>query len=298
MDIADARAHRCLKYLDAVSKRGYQLTFDEFQRYANRPVRGRSFPSINPMESLNLSRETVAGYFYRLGWVDIPGPDEHEFLGDDPVILTDLGRVVLAALDDESLDSEIDAAIVLDQDDPIAHARVIGEIAALGEAAVVDPFFNVQELIDVVQRTQVTRILTGTNDKNGRLAALKQALIDNTFSRDVEIRVSNDFHDRFAIPKSGPVRMLGTSLNGVGKRLSVLIEMQEGTASDSIRGAFERTWKSADQLAPDGPDPGSNSGSTQSTRPDSLDLPPDSSSRAKNADSVDIQAPVESADQR
>jgi hypothetical protein len=57
--------------------------------------------------------------------------------------------------------------------------------------------------------------------------------------------VNDDFHDRFVIPDSGPVRQIGTSLNGVSKRLSVMVTMEDDAAAAAIKAAFEASWATA-----------------------------------------------------
>ena len=63
---------------------------------------------------------------------------------------------------------------------------------------------------------------------------------------EVLLAPSGKMHDRYLIPVDGPVDMLGTSLNGVGKRPSALVEVHTG--SDEIRRLHEDLWAAARPL--------------------------------------------------
>jgi hypothetical protein len=52
------------------------------------------------------------------------------------------------------------------------------------------------------------------------------------------------------IPTEGAVLQIGTSLTGVGKRLSVLVNMGDDAAAQAVRKAFEEAWSGADRLEP------------------------------------------------
>jgi hypothetical protein len=58
------------------------------------------------------------------------------------------------------------------------------------------------------------------------------------------VRVSADVHDRFVVPESGSVDQMGTSLSGLGKKLTVTAPIAT-PAADSIRSEVERAWGEA-----------------------------------------------------
>jgi hypothetical protein len=66
--------------------------------------------------------------------------------------------------------------------------------------------------------------------------------------RNLEIRKSDIFHDRFVIADSGSVWLLGTSFTGLGKRLSVMIEIKDSTVSQAIRSEFNSAWEAAEPV--------------------------------------------------
>lgn len=185
--------------------------------------------------------ESVFAWLRRLGWLTVDA---------DRVQITTLGRAVLAAVEEAGREEELAAAeIVLAPTDPLAYARVIGAIAEAGAAAaLVDPYFSIDVLLDVVQRTGVERVLTGPRPE-ARLAALGTAVTAYQFNAPFEVRITDEIHDRLVIPVSGPVRFIGTSLGGVGRRLAVSGQMSDDAVSAALRVTFEQEWERAQVLA-------------------------------------------------
>jgi hypothetical protein len=179
--------------------------------------------------------ERVIDWLVRLGWLGAE---------NGRVQITALGEAILAHLEAESFEQEVPFDVVLDKGDELASGRVIEEISQLGPCAVVDPYFSIDSLLQVVQSTEVDRILTGTFDEK-KLAGLDSAVPRVQVERTFEVRKSDAFHDRFVIPDAGPIWMLGTSFTGLGKRLSVMIQVRDDAAARAIRAAFEKAWEEA-----------------------------------------------------
>jgi hypothetical protein len=247
MKLADSTAHRALAYVAAVSKHGYALSVEEFDAYMLQPLRrGGQSALASALSKIQVTMlgavtpdEEVLDWLERLGWL-------HAF---DRVTITPLGRAVLASLEDEQQAEELPTEIVLDRDDELSYARVIGAIAESGPCALVDRYFGLESLLDIILRTRVERLLVGTDPSSaGRVAAVAQAVTNLTIDRPFEVRASARFHDRFVIPTSGPVRFLGTSLGGVGKRLAISGVISDDTA-DAIRQTFESAWSDANPIA-------------------------------------------------
>jgi hypothetical protein len=63
-------------------------------------------------------------------------------------------------------------------------------------------------------------------------------------AREFAIRVSGEVHDRFIIPVGGSVDALGTSLNGVGKKFTVMTTL-DAPVADIIRSKHEELWRAS-----------------------------------------------------
>jgi hypothetical protein len=288
LDIADETAHRALAYVSAVEKQGHRMRVAELSEYMMRPARRPGVPgkrgrpervvrttgieraladilrdSVQPTlralgasvsDALDVQEEivhaspgtpgtppeSIAAWLARLGWLNV---------AEGAVAMTKLGRAVLAHLDQESLEDEIPVGIVLNQGDELAEARVISHIASLGPCAVIDRFFSIDSLLQVAHLTQVGAVLVGSTDK-AKLAGLETSLPKLRLDRDFEIRKCDVFHDRFVIPDTGPVWLLGTSLSGLGRRLSMMVELADESLSEVIRSEFHRVWSDAEPLTP------------------------------------------------
>lgn len=186
-------------------------------------------------------KESVLEWLVRLGWL------HHE--DGDVVGITELGKAVLREL--EAKEREIDAPVevVLDPEDPLSYAQLIGRVASHGKALLADPYFRLDQLLHILHRTSVTRILTSAKGKDGESnrAALATAMATIPVDRDFEIRFNDDFHDRYVIPGQGSVDLIGTSLSGVGKKFSVVCAIQPPVA-DQIRKTYEELWANAKPL--------------------------------------------------
>src|SRR3954447_8245416 len=97
----------------------------------------------------------------------------------------------------------------------------------------------------LMNTTEVSRVLTGSGDK-GKAAGLTTLLKGMEMERPFEIRKTDSFHDRFVLPNSGPVWMLGTSMTGLGRRLALMVEIEDETVSAMLRERFEQAWEAAD----------------------------------------------------
>lgn len=245
MEIADARAHLALQYVATVSDNGHILTVQEFTAFVNSPERLSEGPTqgwmsqVLTMQQLFASTlgtrtsESWLSYMKRLSWLQIANGN---------VTITSLGRAVLRSLERQAIDDDVPVAVVLH--DELSYARVIGMIANAGPAALIEPYFSLDQLLAVVQQTEVDRVLTHPDKPSGkgRIAALAQGLAAINSTRTFEIRCSDAFHDRFLIPSGGPIRSIGSSLNHVGRRFSVAVEVADGQVAQAIRKVFEDTW--------------------------------------------------------
>jgi hypothetical protein len=254
VQIADEDAYALLAYIEGVARHGYALSTDELEHYAEgreRKIFQRGELAAQFAKSVAASAapwagtvrvETSSEWLTRLGWIASQ---------KDGLQITGLGRAVLRELQQQELKEELPLDVTLSPDDPVAYARVIERIAKHRNAMLVDAYFRLDDLLTLVQYTSVARILTSTRGKDGpsRVAGLATGVTQLKLDRPFEIRTTDDIHDRFVIPRTGDVDSLGTSLTGVGKRLSVMVRLKEPTAS-LIRTRHEAAWEGGKSLGP------------------------------------------------
>jgi hypothetical protein len=103
----------------------------------------------------------------------------------------------------------------------------------------------------------VEKVLTSTRAPN-KISGLEAAMPAVESDRSLEIRKSDVFHDRFVIADGGSVWFLGTSFTGLGKRLSVMVEITDPTVRQAIRSEFNSAWDDAEPVKSKATEPGDN----------------------------------------
>jgi hypothetical protein len=243
MRIASDSDHRVLAYIDAVERQGQILAPGAVDAYAETPfgpaglTLGRAFAAL---ASFQLS---VSQRFLHLGWLKL---DRRTW-----VRLTPLGSAVLRELDAQEGVVDAPVAVVVKPDDPMAYARVIEHIARYDEVLLVDPYLDIDSFALLLGHTSVNRVLTSRKGTHGkaRIASLVAALSSTTVESPPQIRVGEDLHDRYVIPATGPIEHLGTSLNGVGKHISVMTVLHDPVAAE-VRALMGQAWTDAKPLEP------------------------------------------------
>jgi hypothetical protein len=236
--ITSDTAHRVLTYIAAVTDQGHRLSVraaNAYQRAAAMASRPRGLMGLVTIFG---DPEAAPGNLQDLGWAWVDG--------ENNVWLTSLGRAVLRALDQQEVEGDEPFDVVLNAEDPLAYPQVISRVAMHKDALLVDPYFKLEHLLHVVHNTTASRLLTGPKaDLPGLSTALSSSL---PADRKLEVRVSEEVHDRYIIPSSGPLDMIGTSLSGVGKGKPSAMIRVEPPAADAIRGVCEDLWDRAKPL--------------------------------------------------
>lgn len=248
LTIATGKALRLLKYVADVNSAGYRPTVAEFDAYAQAPDQiGASF--FAP-EIVNFGK-LVAGFLNSGQGRQVPGETQREYLTRVHWLLDDDGALSVTALGSAVLRSQTQAlagdapVLVLEAGDSFAYAEVTVRLSNVGQATLVDPWLRVEQLLHVAQFTEVIRILVGQGVNQNQLKAAVGSL---NLPRPFEVRVSPEVHDRYFVPKVGTVDVLGTSLNGVGKRPTILTPL-DVAGSNAVRRLVDGMWKKASPLA-------------------------------------------------
>lgn len=247
MNITDEIGHRALSYLN---QQGYKVSVGELNAYIENPIR-RSRWSISFTEAFKKSLfelESMVDHFLRIRWIKRTVLKKGSPSDADKVELTKLGSAVLKSLNQQELMAEPSLVIVLKAEDFLSYSRVISKISEYNECLLADPYFRIDNLPDLIDHTSCDRILTSERIQKRDKVALTVALKKIT-KKKIEIRVSNakDFHDRFIIPQSGPVIFVGTSINSINQKFSVIGEISD-PAAEEIRKAYEKFWDTAKSL--------------------------------------------------
>lgn len=172
--------------------------------------------------------------------------------------ITDLGAALLAAAErDEPQHGDVDL-IVLDRDDSLAYPKLVARLHDVGEGLLVDPYLEVSALHTLLTSTRLARVLVLDNGRNGsKLAALTTHLTSTRLPREIEVRSSAELHDRVVVSAEGEVLTIGSSINGLNKHTTALVQVPAPGAA-TMRDYYERLWSDATPLGASPPDENSD----------------------------------------
>jgi hypothetical protein len=259
MEIVSEDIHRVLAYVDALNRHGINppaLFVDRFAEapdYRRRTVLRKSFVDDTAAilagaiyRSVVDAGESFTSYLERLGWATLKGRG---------VELSPIGRALIKALNTPAME---DAAtnvfeIVLTPENPFAYAQALGAMSTVHDAMLVEPYFRLEQLMDIGEFGNIARVLLGYNLKPHEYELLATGLASLPSARNLELRKAKTLHDRYLIPAhDGGVLMLGMSLGGIGKKVSTLTTLG-AEASQALRGVYETIWNDADVIKPKTP---------------------------------------------
>lgn len=187
----------------------------------------------------DVPREGFLDHLRRLGWVERDKAKTYA--------LTELGKALLRRYHSQEATGDEDALFLGGEEGNVDYSRLIGRIAELGEAMVLDAYLGAEQVRDLLEHTQVTRFLVSSNPRqHGRVTTAGVQLStwkDETGDTSREMRRAK-FHDRIIVAELS-VHVLGASLNGVRKGSPTVLYRMPGAAAEAIRQYAENLWKSA-----------------------------------------------------
>lgn len=261
--IADEETELALAYLGAVSRDLRSLSSADLDAFMAGPSRRRPTyrnPALDGMFSGLETFGKAMSNTYGSSYLVDPGETWAEYLlrlkwaaGDSSAMqITQLGRTVLSELGREqiSLDSDEPLHVLVEPTDPFAYVRVFASIASRSGGLLVDPYLEIEQVLDVLKVASIRRILTGSKKQQMHpLMSMALGRLENP----PELRWidASKLHDRFFLPDMGDILMLGSSLNSIAKRPGIVVQIKDAAAVDAVRTAYRAIWESATVIEPD-----------------------------------------------
>ncbi|MDB5178230.1 MAG: hypothetical protein JWN01_173 [Patescibacteria group bacterium] len=254
MKITTESQHHTLAFIDACNRSGYTPHRAEVVKWLKDPqpkiagdiagLFGRTIQEMLGNAVLGVPGEDAVEHLLRLGWLS----------GDETGLsLSPVGQALLGAAERSDLQIGEGSVVVLSGEDPFAYARLIGFIAKLGPVLLVDPYFRLDQFIQVVTNTAVDRVLISKQHKGSKedIAALRVGLDSKSLPRSIELRASTDsaLHDRMIVTKTGDVYTLGSSLSSIGSHTTVLTPVPS-LGAQALQATAEKWWKDAEIIDP------------------------------------------------
>lgn len=254
MEILSDNQHRALAFVEAANKGGLEPTEPQVDVWLKQPLPRRQGwgSAISAQYAASVKdrlrgpaeyTQSTVGHLRYLGWVTKGR--------DGQLSVTQLGQALLRSAEADHL--PVAPVVVLDSKDPLSYPVLIGELAAIGEATLVDPYLDLQGLVDVLSRTKITKILV-SNVRRGaeRHHAGMATYLGGREPRYVEVRASGELHDRLVVASDRRIWTIGASLNTVAKRKSITVMTPlPKAAADVMFNQIEHLWCCAVPLVSD-----------------------------------------------
>ena len=138
--------------------------------------------------------------------------------------------------------------MVLGSDDPLAYPRLFGALSDLGPSLLIDPYLRLDQLHHVLANTEIDRVLITGLDSQKKNRVEISTYLQSVKVRKLEVRSSLRLHDRLAFATDGRALMFGISMNGVGRKTTVLTSLPS-TAATALRKEYEQLWNDGEVVA-------------------------------------------------
>ncbi len=258
MDLLTDNQVRLLAFIEACNQSAYRPRAVEVEAWLASPTARPPATRFNVLISTQVSRslgqifaavpgtgETYVEHAVRLFWL----------VENDGLLLTTLGRALLNASKRQQSDQLASDVVILNREDPLAYATLIGRLASFGSGLLVDPYLRLEQLHDLCIQTPISRILISKQYKNSTEVRASMAIylggIDPTRRLEVRCSADDDVHDRMVMTPTGETHLLGYSLNGVesGVASTLLIKLPQPAATAQAE-KIEDWWAAAELLRP------------------------------------------------
>jgi len=122
---------------------------------------------------------------------------------------------------------------------------------ATTEIKIVDNYIN-ENLINFLLKDNVGKIKIITSDKNTKVIQSLKLLLNsaNAQYQNIEIRESNNFHDRFIIIDNRQAYHFGASLKDLGSKTFMFSNMSEPEILTTINNKFDTEWNTSNAVFP------------------------------------------------
>lgn len=113
------------------------------------------------------------------------------------------------------------------------------------ELIIIDPYlFATDEmdycklLSDIIQKSNPKEVIVITDKTHCKDSSLQS--VESNIKMHIDLKYSSDFHDRFWIVKRTKGICTGTSLNGIGKRISIINEIPDEDIKDLVKELYDQ----------------------------------------------------------
>lgn len=179
--------------------------------------------------------QPVSQYLTTMGWISA---------NHGSVRLTAKGQLVLSAIRDAAFIDTSLSVTLLDPESPFVYSDVEMQFSDERNDLLVDRYLEIERIKWSFEKTTVKRILTSRKSARSYSRALRATNQD--LGIEVRVIAHERLHDRALTRLGGSVLVMGQSLDGFGRQLSLMIELPPPVAAPY----FERLSGLWDQSEP------------------------------------------------
>jgi hypothetical protein len=241
--------HTVLEVILIANNAGYLPSVKEIEVIAteHEPMEPRYISSMYSMfQGHAVPGEPVTKYLSKTGWITIDA--------DNRISLTKFGRAIAGGTMASAANQDSDYSVSFIPDDPLVYSKLHQSLSTPNRDLLVDPYFK-SNFMSFILPTKIRRILIVDKVRgkdNPEIEPLSLALGGlQQQSRNLEIRLApkDKMHDRFITDTDGSVYLLGSSINGIGKHTSMLIQCPEIIRQSALN-EIKDLWKTAAPILP------------------------------------------------
>jgi len=143
--------------------------------------------------------------------------------------------------------------------DPLVYVHLTRYLTHAGSGMLVDPYFKADFIPWLAETTSIRRVLTSSRhhgaERELKLLGVALATVPNAADLQVRASESRELHDRCVLGEDGSVRIIVSSVTGIGKNLTSVITRTSPTSevTRSYRDKYEKLWEAATPVAAQSP---------------------------------------------
>lgn len=247
------------------NKQNYEPTISEITAlfYEQAPTRHES-PFIYALSSMNTLtphhhnpfRETekcsqnLIEYLKNVGWITVSA--------NNRIHITRFGQSLIEGISEHTSNDDDNVSTIFQANDPFVYGKLLQALSGEKHELLVDPYFKFDYLY-LFSQTNIRKFIIQDKVKNKDNPEIKKIQMGLCRLQEqgqnnyiFKIAESKDMHDRFLKDSDGKVYTIGTSINSIGKRTSMMIECPESLQKDAAN-HIQQLWQSATQIKPESP---------------------------------------------
>lgn len=194
--------------------------------------------------------QELIDYLKKVGWITVAE--------DNRISITNFGKSIIQGMPKQSEEDDSSFSTIFKSDDPLVYGKLHQALSNENHELLVDPYFKF-DYLPFFQTTHIRKFILldkQRNEPNKEIEKIQFGLwgLQEDGQNDYEFRCASSakMHDRFLKDVDGKVYSIGTSINGIGKRTSMMIKIPQCIQEEALN-YIDNLWQSAETIEPKAP---------------------------------------------